>query len=356
METVHKQELTKESRVLLAKTASKLDVQRAVTRLTKCPAAGMMIRQLLFFDDKKKVCEDYWIFKSGKQWEKDEGLTRSQVRTATRKIEEFGLAQVDTERCDPLYNNVTTFYRLDIYRVMQVVDPAKLERLEPELRYLEPDIDDFDVDDFDLDFLADGVEDFEDDAPLLTDEDAPDEEEEILDWWPEDLENTAEDKGVAGGADDQPLPPKSPTPPPDLTNRLVNLANPMYRVTTPEEVRQEKDCIETPTFSRQSSPSATLATQDSSKPQVRDETSPRSPDDSPLSSQRNEAGTTPCSPDDPLAGKDAGEVGEVSGSPPTSKPPFASVLEAHKAGASDAEIVALIRRRAFEKTIRKAVA
>ncbi len=87
-----KAELTKESRTLLAKTAKKLDVQREVTRLTKNPAAGMMVRQLLFFDDKKKACEDYWIFKSAKQWEQDEGLTRQQVRTATRKLEEFGLA------------------------------------------------------------------------------------------------------------------------------------------------------------------------------------------------------------------------------------------------------------------------
>ncbi len=149
-------ELTKESRALLTKEAKKLDVQRAVTRLTRNPAAGIMARQLLYFDDKKKLCDDNWIFKGPGDWDREEGITRSQVRTANSKLVEHGLAEIDTERRNPTNNNKTTFYRLNVYRVMQLADPATLERLEPELRYLDPDFEpeavetatDVDADDF----------------------------------------------------------------------------------------------------------------------------------------------------------------------------------------------------------------
>ncbi|MDQ3507027.1 MAG: hypothetical protein M3494_03285 [Actinomycetota bacterium] len=254
----HNVELAKESRLLLAKTAKKLDVQREITRLTKCPAAGIIVRQLLFHDPKKKMCEDYWVFKGPKDWERDEGLTRSQVRTATRKIEEFGLSQVDTERPHPIWGHKTTFYRLDIYRVMQVADPAKLDVLEPELRYLEPDIRDaeeFDVDEL---FLSDGDEDFDDDAPPLTDEDAP-EEEEVVDWWPEDLGNTAGHKGDHGLAND---------PSPGDIDPCTGQINPSYTEKVHRGTTAEEELKETPTFSWQNAPSAQPATPETSRPQT----------------------------------------------------------------------------------------
>ncbi len=133
--------LTKESRALLTREAKKLDVQRAVTRLTRNAYAGIMARQLLYFDDKKKLCDDNWIFKGPGDWDREEGITRSQVRTANRELVEHGLAEIDTERRNPTNNNRTTFYRLNVYRVMQLADPVTLERLEPELRYLDPDFE-----------------------------------------------------------------------------------------------------------------------------------------------------------------------------------------------------------------------
>lgn len=150
-------ELTEESRALLTKEAKKLDVQRAVTRLTRNPVAGIMARQLLYFDDKKKLCPDNWIFKGPGDWDREEALSRSQVRTGNRDMIQHGLAEIDTERRNPTNNNKTTFYRLNVYRVMQLADPATLERLEPELRYLDPDfepegvetISEVDADEFD---------------------------------------------------------------------------------------------------------------------------------------------------------------------------------------------------------------
>jgi len=122
-----------------------LDIERAVTAQTGNPAAGQMVRQLWFWDDKKKMCEDNWVFKSASEWQLEMGLSRGWVRSATRAVEDSGLVEVDRERLNPINRNRTTFYKLNVWAVAQLIAPAVLEKLEPELRHLDSDLADEDM-------------------------------------------------------------------------------------------------------------------------------------------------------------------------------------------------------------------
>jgi hypothetical protein len=130
----------REARVLLTKALraqNALAIENAVARATRNHVLAMMVRQLVFYEGKGEL-EDARIHKCKREWEDEIGASRKQVDTANRVGTERGLWTYEPGY-RPRDRRPTGFYRLDLFAVMRLAFPAELERLEPELRHLEPD-------------------------------------------------------------------------------------------------------------------------------------------------------------------------------------------------------------------------
>ena len=84
-----------------------------------------MCRQLLHWDGRGEAQGD-WVHKTGFEWEHSEaGLTRSKLRTARRIAREEGLIEENPgTRRD---QRATVFYRLDVWKLAEVVVQSELE-------------------------------------------------------------------------------------------------------------------------------------------------------------------------------------------------------------------------------------
>jgi len=87
---------------------------------------GKMVRQLLFWDGKGEADDDR-IHRTATDWFTSEaGLTERQLRTAKRIAAEEGLVEITVGR-RPSDGQKVNFYRLDVWRVAQVVVQSELE-------------------------------------------------------------------------------------------------------------------------------------------------------------------------------------------------------------------------------------
>lgn len=101
--------------------------------------AGNMVRQLVYWDGKGEA-DDFSIHKTKREWEEEAGLSRSNLDTATRRLVSEGLltARPGYRKGD---RRPTTYYTLNLWAVMRLLDPVRAVEIEPELRYLEPETD-----------------------------------------------------------------------------------------------------------------------------------------------------------------------------------------------------------------------
>lgn len=96
---------------------------------------GKMCRQLVFWEGKGED-PDYRVHKTAREWEAEAGLTRKQLRTATRIAVEEGLLEVELDyRSD---GRMTNYYRLNMWEATRKVVDSELDntnrRLERERR------------------------------------------------------------------------------------------------------------------------------------------------------------------------------------------------------------------------------
>lgn len=121
--------------------------------------AGQMVRQLVHWEGKGEA-EDFSIHKTKREWEEEIGLSRSNLETATRRLVAEGLltTRPDYRKGD---RRPTTYYTLNLWAVMRLLDPVRAVEIEPELHGLEPETEAERVEYDDLDDLLD-LPDFED--------------------------------------------------------------------------------------------------------------------------------------------------------------------------------------------------
>lgn len=95
---------------------------------------GMMVRQLLFWEQKGEL-EDYWIHKTAREWSTaDASFTTRMLRTAERLAVEEGLMEVKGG-FRPGDRQRTKFYRLNLWEVARVFVATELENIEQLLKH-----------------------------------------------------------------------------------------------------------------------------------------------------------------------------------------------------------------------------
>jgi hypothetical protein len=92
---------------------------------------GIMIRQLIFWDEKGEVGGG-WIHKTAREWEREAGLTRAMLRTARKRAVEEGLIERKPGH-RPGDRQNTVFYRLRVLEVSRRVVVSELENVRAEL-------------------------------------------------------------------------------------------------------------------------------------------------------------------------------------------------------------------------------
>lgn len=83
------------------------------------PAAGIMARQLLFWDGRGQD-PDGWIYKSRREMEKETGLTRRQQEKARKVMGGLGVLEELKKPVGPMKRK-TLHYRLDHVRLMHLL-------------------------------------------------------------------------------------------------------------------------------------------------------------------------------------------------------------------------------------------
>ena len=124
-----------------------LGIEDGIARALRSHVAGKMVRQLTFWEG-KSAADDFWIWKSGPEWWEEAGLSRSNLKTGISKLENVGLLEVDRNRVRPTDRRPCTFYRLNLFAVLRLVDPVKASGLEPELEHLEESVDELATDSY----------------------------------------------------------------------------------------------------------------------------------------------------------------------------------------------------------------
>ena len=169
-------ELTTEERIemrtaLIGENAQNaLDFQnRAVRKFG--PAAGIFIRQLVFWDGNRSAAGDGWLYKSRSEMQEETGLNQKQQQKARRGLVAAGVLEEEERPVGPLKRR-TMHYRPNLANLMEILHPddSAPQPVEPEAERVEPEPDGYEPD------LV----------PLLTDEDAP-EEDAPTDWLPADF-------------------------------------------------------------------------------------------------------------------------------------------------------------------------
>ncbi len=333
-ERVHNVELSEEGRKLVVRELKNLDalaIQDTVMAKLNNPAAGLIVRQLWFWYAKKKDLSQFWVHKTRHEWEEETKgfITRDRLKVAVGKLEEAGLVRFEPGyRPRPAADGRrvrTTHHKLNEFRVLQLVDPARADEIEPELRHLDPDIPDVD------DFLADGGGgyDDEDDHPSRCECDR------CASWVCDDEWPCGEDDCEACN------PPFDP----DGENPQA-AENPQVPVENPPPTREYSKSLavevtEESTLQVAEPACAGPAKQDFEDPQVRDETSPPSSPAPLRLGQRNGSDTTALtSQDSPVREKASSEGDGASGSSPTSEPSRAEMwMMLMRIGASDEELL-----------------
>lgn len=214
--TIRTPEITTEERIemrtaLIGENAQNaLDFQnRAVRKFG--PAAGIFIRQLVFWDT-RGVSEDDFIYKSRSEMHEETGLNQKQQQKARRALVAAGVLEEEERPVGPLKRR-TMHYRPNLGNLMELLHPAE-SAPEPEPvetpteveagKHVEAAVEEFyELPDFEMCFECGATEGhwascslsvepepdgYEDDfVPEYSDHDAP-EESAPVDWLPDDFE------------------------------------------------------------------------------------------------------------------------------------------------------------------------
>ncbi len=85
------------------------------------PAAGMFIRQLVFWEG-KQVDPDGWIYKSRAEFEDEVGLSRRQQENARKVLKAAGALEEEDRLAAPHFNYKVMHYRVNLERLIEILD------------------------------------------------------------------------------------------------------------------------------------------------------------------------------------------------------------------------------------------
>lgn len=85
------------------------------------PAAGMFIRQLVFWEG-KQVDPDGWIYKSRAEFEDEVGLSRRQQENARKVLKAAGALEEEDRLAAPHFNYKVMHYRVNLEKLLEILD------------------------------------------------------------------------------------------------------------------------------------------------------------------------------------------------------------------------------------------
>ncbi len=210
-------ELTTEERVEMRTALMGENAQNAMAFQNETvgkfgPAAGIFIRQLVFWDGNRSAAGDGWLYKSRSEMQRETGLNQRQQQKARKALVAAGVLE-EEERPVGVLKRRTMHYRPNLAALMETLHPAE-SAPEPEPvetpteveagKHVEPVVEEFyELPDFEMCFECgapeghwascslsvepepDGCED--DFVPEYSDHDAP-EESAPVDRLPDDFE------------------------------------------------------------------------------------------------------------------------------------------------------------------------
>jgi hypothetical protein len=118
-------ELTREERMELKSALIGEQASKALafqTRATKKfgPAAGIMLRQLIFWEGRSNI-EGGWLYKSRREMQDETGLSQRQQERARKALRACGVLEEDIRPVGPLKRK-TLHYRVDLLHLMDLLD------------------------------------------------------------------------------------------------------------------------------------------------------------------------------------------------------------------------------------------
>ena len=97
--------------------------------------AGKIVRQLVFREGTGEL-EEFWIHKTVREWCDEIGCTPRELQTVVRVLAEEGLLETK-QGYRPSDRRQTTYYRLNLWAVLELVDPAGAAEIGPTPGYPE---------------------------------------------------------------------------------------------------------------------------------------------------------------------------------------------------------------------------